>query len=354
MGQKFTAGPADIQPSEALHLLGHEAGNLLYGMRGAADLLRKSGLTIEQERWLGAIERSCYQLQCILETSLPAGGCDLFTGESADSYDGVDLLEDLLLSQAPAAALKGIDLVLVLKRDLPALWRADAVSIRQLMDNLVGNAIKYTSRGQVVVEADYVNAGGLRLSVLDSGPGPDGGQNLFGLRQRGAGWKGKAKGQGLGLFVCSRIVETLGGRIDCRRRASGGARFDVALPELATRPNVQKPQAGFLATLHCHVDLSGIWLESLRGILDRLCVPWDLDSTRTAPGSDAGLQIHITLPARKAGMRPGVLLTAANPAPGQEPVLVPAPVLPRCLERSLLRLALEWRFRGLSPGGKPG
>jgi signal transduction histidine kinase len=233
MGQNATAAPAGIPRVDDVDVLRHELGNVLHGIRCVAGLLRDSGLEPRQRRWLAAIEASCAQMERILERP-PARGVGADAPPHVEHFDGLCLLERLILSHAPRAADKGVALSLRTAPDLPAEWSGDPGLIGQLLENLVGNAVRYTRCGAVVVEArrSRHDHGALRLAILDSGPGIEEPERLFEPYRRGAAGRDGSPGHGLGLFLCRGIVERLGGTLSCRNRRSGGACFEVTLPRM--------------------------------------------------------------------------------------------------------------------------
>ena len=212
MGRNTTAGPADHSNVEELEILRHELGNVLHGMSCVAALLQESGLDARQRRWLTAIDRACGQMRGIVEHVLDARQG---RAPKAARLDGIHLLEDSLTAHAPAAAERGIELLLFADPGLPSRWRSDACLLRQVLDNLLGNAIRYAPSGRAWLEASAASSVSrtLVIRVLDSGPGVEDTTRLFEPRRRGEAAHGEFFGQGLGLFICRRIAESLGGEI---------------------------------------------------------------------------------------------------------------------------------------------
>ena len=140
----------------------------------------------------------------------------------------------------PLAVGKG----LALKADLPAqlpLGHGDERRIAQVLLNLVGNAIKFTDRGEVAVQASAAN-GSLTVAVCDSGPGisPDDQARIFDEFQQADNSTTRSKGgTGLGLAIARRIVEMHGGRIWVESAPGKGSRFFFTLPVKA------EPQEGW-------------------------------------------------------------------------------------------------------------
>lgn len=227
MGQDSTAVRAEQPPVDELDVLQHELGNVLHGVACVAGLLRDSGLDAQQRRWLAAIERACVQARSLLDRTLRAAA-----PAPAGGFDGRRVLEDAVLAQHDPAARRGIAIELRCAPDLPERWRGDPCLLRQLLDNLLQNALRHGGHGPVAVEAGRAagERAALVLRVRDSGPGVADAERLFLPYRRGAATDAATPGRGLGLFVCRRIARGLGGEIRYVDERSGGACFEVRLP----------------------------------------------------------------------------------------------------------------------------
>jgi len=265
--------------------IGHELGNVLNGLLGMARLVRDSGLNAEQDRWLEAIEQSGRQLRSLV---------DAFRRRSVQAVDGieccpapldgVDLLEQLLLAHAPAARVRANRLWLAVSPQLPRHWVADTRLLRQLLDNLIGNALKFTRSGEVVLKAkagadEGVGSRTLVLVVVDSGPGipPELGERMFQAYQRGPALiRDQTGGSGLGLYICQRIVQALGGTIEWSTPTDGGTRFTVTLPGVLANPGSRPavPPGRLLQTVECRLELQGAARQSVACCLERLGVAY--------------------------------------------------------------------------------
>jgi signal transduction histidine kinase len=214
--------------------LRHELLNVLQGMAGVTRQLQLSGLTSEQKMWLEAMQRSVDQADYLVRAAAPweKGG----VAESGPSrrFNGKVLLEQALLAHMNAAREKGLSLKLSVAPGLPIRWRGDACLVRQLLDNLLGNAVKFTTRGEVRLSARLERDATVVLTVADTGPGiPEPERELvFRARERGSGGRDQP-GCGLGLWLSRRIATRLGGEICCHAAPGGGAEFSVSLPGLA-------------------------------------------------------------------------------------------------------------------------
>jgi hypothetical protein len=346
MGQNTTAVPAGDSTIDDFDVLEHELGNVLHGVACVAGLLRESGLDAQQQRWLAAIERACGQMRDILGRSRRP-----FTLLEAETdgvrMNGIRLLEDVVMAHAPAAAGKGIDLLLLTPPGLPSRWRGDACRLRQVLDNLVGNAIRYTPHGRVVVGARPAadDSRELVVTVEDSGPGIEDAECLFDAYRRGEAGRIGEPGRGLGLYVARHMVRRMGGDIHCRNRRSGGARFEVRLPgTLEPMGEGRAPPA--MPGLACRLELEPDWRRSVAALLDRLGVAY--------PGGAAepsAATVVIRHPAGAGGRRgAGVLLRLEQGAGPAVETFVPAPVLEATLEGALCCLLLESRRGGRPPG----
>ncbi len=150
------------------------------------------------------------------------------------------LLENCLADFATLAAERGLGLYLKFHPKLPARLLIDRLRLRQILANLLGNALTYTSRGEVTLMAEAApsatgpGAVALSLSVTDTGPGiaPADHDRLFSLFGRGEdGLKaGKSKGTGLGLVICRQLATLMGGEIRLDSVPGQGSRFTLWLP----------------------------------------------------------------------------------------------------------------------------
>lgn len=348
--------------------IGHELGNVLNGLLGMARLVRDSGLNAEQDRWLRAIEQSGRQLRSLVDAfrqrSVQADGgiacCPA-------ALDGIDLLEQLLLAHAPAATARANRLWLAASPELPRRWIADARLLRQLLDNLIGNALKFTRSGEVVLRVwagagEGAGCGTLVLAVDDSGPGiqPELGERMFQAYERGtAPVQDDAGGSGLGLFICQRIVQSLGGTIEWSTPAGGGTRFTVHLPGVLATPRSRPsgPPSRILQAIECRVELKGTARDSVACCLARLGVAHrgmeesavrvaDEVNDRPARARDSAqvlVAIHeVSGSTAVPGAASSLLLRAGTPDGGVERSRrLELPVLESSLGALLLELALE-------------
>lgn len=344
MGQPGTFGNFAGEADHALDVLRHEFANVLNGLCGATGMLRATRLNPDQERWLDAIESSVTQMAFLIRTSHRAGAgppCD----EAADQglSNGIRLLERLVTAHLPLARERRVRILLSIDPDLPARWRCPAGPIRQVLDNLLGNALKFAPGGDVIVAAEPMPGACLRLSVTDNGPGLDGTdiERVFGAYQRGAQSSG-TPGSGLGLHLCRRIASQLGGDIQCRSRPGRGACFAVDLPGVLMPGLPRRERSGPLEGVQCVLDLDGRLADVTGKLLDRLGVNWSLATHAQHPVDGGRLEVRVDTAPCPAGSVEAPLVLRPR---GGDPAVVSGAVLPSVLESALLRLVLEWRWR---------
>ena len=233
MGEPSLNERTGVPAVHELSVLRHELLNVLHGLTGMARLLHRSGLTAEQRGWLEAIRQSADQAAFLVRAAAPWEYVRVSECDPAKDFNGILLLKQSLLAHTPAANTKGLSLALSITPGVPERWRGDAFLLRQLLDNLLGNAVKFTVQGEVRLTARLEHEDTVILAVSDTGPGVPAAERELIFRARERGTLGRDKpGCGLGLWLCRQIVSRLGGEISCIPAAGGGAEFQVRLPQL--------------------------------------------------------------------------------------------------------------------------
>jgi anti-sigma regulatory factor (Ser/Thr protein kinase) len=328
--------------------LRHELANVLHGLAGMTRLLKSSHGDADRRRWCEAIEQAARQACSLL---MDRGGS---TAPEIRRIDGPSLLEAVVRAHTPAATDKGLRLALVTASGIGRHWRTDAGLLRQVLDNLLVNALKFSEQGIVAVIARPGPAHRLFLHVLDQGPGVEPGdrQRIFRTGQRGQSPSG-LPGSGLGLALCRRNVSLLGGRIRCTGMRHGGSCFSVALPaalRLEDRFELLPPA---LATIRYRLEIEPPTKGVLRLMLGSLGIEEHTGDHGPRPDTKTGLVVTV----REAGITPaaaGPGLVLCADSPGIEPVQLAAPLLPSRLRRGLVQLALAWRWSAISRGAGTG
>lgn len=227
------AEEASAAKSRFLATVSHEFRTPLNGILGMADLLGDTRLDPEQATYVKALRSSGEALLGLVDDILDFAKVEAGKLELADApFDPVTLIEDVTELMAPRAQAKGIEISTLLGPDLPGRLVGDAERLRQILLNLVGNAVKFTQAGGVGIEADAV-AGQFVVAIADTGPGIPG-ERLAAIfeefEQGGMSGHRDQAGTGLGLAIARRLARAMGGEIEAGNRADGGAVFRLVLP----------------------------------------------------------------------------------------------------------------------------
>lgn len=220
----------------------HEIRTPLNGILGMAALLEEGELSPAQRDYATAIRRSGARLLDLLNNVLDfsrmeAGDIPL----DAAPFDPSDLVQDVAELLAPRAHGAGLDIAAIVDPELPARMIGDAGRLRQILFNLAGNAIKFTEKGAVLIEARRGEDGaGMMLIVRDTGIGvPEHARaRLFdAFSQVSAADARRDGGVGLGLAIVARLVAAMKGSVDVSSTYGQGAMFRVSLPLEAGKGN---------------------------------------------------------------------------------------------------------------------
>jgi len=216
----------------------HELRTPLSGALGAAALLKETGLQPDQSAYLEAVRSSAQHalnlIDDILDLSrLEAGHLTL----RAEPVDLRLLIEDACEILATRAAEKDLVLAHAIAAEVPTHINADPARLRQILFNLVGNAVKFTETGGVLVLANYQD-GQLTLSVQDTGPGiaKTDQADLFKHFERGAAEHKATPGAGLGLAMVKRLAEAMQGEVGVQSELGQGALFWTRFPTPSQTP----------------------------------------------------------------------------------------------------------------------
>jgi PAS domain S-box-containing protein len=230
------AESANRTKSEFLAVISHEIRTPMNGIIGMSALLLASPLTGKQLQMAGGVANSAYALLRIVDdvldmSKLEAAKLDL---EEAD-FDLPVLIADVAAMFRPKTDEKGLNFTMDISRVKQRQLRGDAGRLRQILLNLVGNAVKFTERGSVSLIATTTSVGGsravLRCEVQDTGCGiPDEvKKRLFRpFEQADSSVANRFGGTGLGLSICKQLAELMGGTIVIHDRMGGGSSFVFA------------------------------------------------------------------------------------------------------------------------------
>lgn len=233
------AEEANQAKSTFLATVSHEVRTPMNGVLGMIDVLERTSLSAEQREALGTVRYSASSLLRIIDdildfSKIEAGRLDLERVE----FSTAELIEGAVKTMAPQAAAKGLSLTAIVAADVPAHAIGDPVRLRQILFNLLGNAIKFTETGAVrlglacVPESEDQNGMALRLSVSDTGIGltPDQQSRLFQpFVQADSSTTRRFGGTGLGLSIVRRLAEAMQGRVELQSTLGVGSTFAVTV-----------------------------------------------------------------------------------------------------------------------------
>ena len=244
---KAAAEDANRAKSQFLANMSHEIRTPMNGVLGMAELLQQTPLAAEQQRFVETIQKSGESLLNIINdildfSKIEAGKLEL---ETID-FDFRMLVDDVIQLQASRAHAKRIELAAVYPEQADAYFKGDPTRFRQVLTNLVSNAIKFTETGEVVVNVSTERLSDdrvlLNVSTRDTGIGigPADRERLFKpFSQADGSTTRKYGGTGLGLAISSQIIAMMGGQLECESQPGEGSTFffsvEMARSEKHTR-----------------------------------------------------------------------------------------------------------------------
>lgn len=236
--------------------ISHELRTPLNGIIGMAGILRRTPLNEDQQHFADTIQQSGLALLRLINnildfSKIESGNLQLQNVE----FDPAELAENVAELLAGTAQKKGVELILSIDSAMPQRLSGDADRLRQILNNLAGNAVKFTDKGEVNIALRLLRSKQgkprLRFEIADTGIGiaPEAQRRIFkAFAQADESTTRKFGGTGLGLAISRQLIEHMGGRLQLKSELGAGSQFwfTLSFEPIRKASNVTLPQTGRL------------------------------------------------------------------------------------------------------------